>query len=116
MKIPIQPLQAQVTAWTEKYVPERDLFFLRESDLKIVQDKLEGTLLIPRAELSNHTSYNKIQWVNSYETWNISRDAQYVIVAQPTWITSLSLTTKESIVSYPTSCGEGVDFPHIILF
>ena len=52
MKIPIQPLQAQVTAWTEKFVPERDLFFLREEDFKIVENDLAGTLVIPRAEFS----------------------------------------------------------------
>src|SRR4051794_5749126 len=97
MNIQINPLQEQINAWTENYVPEKDLFFLREEDLIIFKNDLAGTLVIPRAEFSNHTSYNIIQWVNSYETWNVSMDAQYVIVAQPSWITSLTRSTKEAL-------------------
>ena len=111
MNIQIKPLHEQITAWSENYVPEKDLFFLREEDLKIVANDLAGTLVIPRDEFSNHTSYNKIQWVNSYETWTISRYAQFVIVAEPNWITSLSRTTKEALFHIQHKAGRGLIFP-----
>jgi hypothetical protein len=111
MNIQINPLQEQINAWTENYVPEKDLFFLREEDLIIFKNDLAGTLVIPRAEFSNHTSYNKIQWVNSYETWNVSMDAQYVIVAQQSWITSLTRSTKEALFHIQHKVGRGLIFP-----
>ena len=111
MNIQIKPMKKQVNVWIEKYAPEKDLFFLREEDLAKLKNDLAGTLVIPRAEFSNHTSYNKIQWVNSYETWNISRDAQYVIVAQPTWITSLSRQTKKALFQIQHKVGRGLIFP-----
>ena len=111
MTIQIKPTQKQVNAWIEKYAPEKDFFFLRGEDLALLKNDLAGTLVMPRAEFSNHTSYNKIQWVNSYETWNISRDAQFVIVSEPNWITSLSRPTKELLFRIQCQVGRGLIFP-----
>ena len=111
MTIKIKPTQKQVNAWIEKYAPEKDFFFLRGEDLALFKNDLAGTLVMTRAEFSDHTSYNKIQWVNSYETWNISRDAQLVIVAEPNWITSLPYGTREVLFRIQLKVGRGLIFP-----
>ncbi len=110
MNVQIQPTQHQLDSWIEKYVPEKDLFFLQEQDLSIYKKNLQGTLVIPRDELK-YSSYNQIQWVNSYTTWNISKDFQFVIVAQPDWVTSLSHPDKEVLFRMQHEAGRGLIFP-----
>ncbi|QFF99191.1 hypothetical protein PB01_10305 [Psychrobacillus glaciei] len=111
MKIQIQPLQEQIDLWIEKYVPEEDLFFLREEDLLNLEDYLHEILVIPKAEFFNHASYSQIQLVNSYEYWRISNDIQYVIVAQPDWITNLNLEVKLALFHIQVEMGRGLILP-----
>ena len=111
MNIQIQPLPEQMTSWIENHVPEKDLFFLREEDLKTFESDFSGTLIMPRAEFSKHTSYNGIQWVNSYETWNISKEAHFVLVAKPDWITSLAHSKKKTLFHIQHKMGRGLIFP-----
>lgn len=110
MNIEIHPTQQQIDTWIEKHVPEKDLFFLREEDLTIFKNNLQGTLVIPRDEL-RYSSYNQIQWVNSYTTWAISKDFQFVLVAQPDWITTLPLPDKEALFRVQQEAGRGLIFP-----
>ena len=110
MNIQIQPLQEQIDNWIENHVPEKDLFFLKEQDLNTFENYLQGTLVMSRDEL-RHSSYNQIQWVNSYTTWNISKDFQFVIIAQPDWILTLALQEREVLFRIQYEAGRGLVFP-----
>lgn len=115
MKVQIQPLQEQIAFWIENHVPEKDLFFLREQDLKLLQNDLEGVLVMPRAEFFEHTSYNGIQWVNSYMYWTISKEVQFVIVAQPDWVNNLSIEIRKGLLEVQPQVGRGLLF-HLSYF
>lgn len=115
MDIPITPTQQQLDHWIEKYVPEKDLFFLRKSDLSLFKNDLIGTLVFPRAEFFKHSSYNGIQMVNSYMYWMISKEAEFVIVAQPEWITSLPDDTRIALFTLQYELGRGLVGPLSLL-
>ncbi|WP_391115846.1 hypothetical protein [Psychrobacillus sp. L3] len=111
MNIQIQPSPEQIELWIEQYVPEEDLFFLREEDLLTLEDYLHEVLVIPKDEFFNLSSYSQIQLVNSYEYWRISNDIQYVIVAQPDWITNLNLEVKIALFHIQVEMGRGLILP-----
>ncbi|MCM3745230.1 hypothetical protein M3193_13910 [Sporosarcina luteola] len=115
MDIKIQPTQQQLDHWIEKYVPEKDLFFLQESDFSLFQKDLAGTLVFPKEEFFKHSSYNGIQMVNSYMYWMISKGAELVIVAQPEWITSLSDETRNALFAFQYELGRGLVGPLSLL-
>jgi len=108
MDITIQPTQQQLDYWIEKYIPEKDLFFLRSSDLSSFQNDLRGTLVFPRSEFFDHSSYRGIQMVNSYMYWMISKEAEYVIVAQPEWIASLPADKRHVLFTLQYELGRGL--------
>ena len=68
-------------------------------------------MVIPRKEFFGHSAYNGIQWVNSYMYWTISKDAQYVLIAQPDWIETLSQEKKETLLRIQHQIGRGLLFP-----
>ena len=111
MNIKINPSQEQVASWIKKYVPEKDLFFLREEDLVTFEAYLNCALVVPRDEYRHHASYTQIQITNSYESFRISRDAQFVIVARPEWITNLAPQDKEDLFRIQIRMGRGLIFP-----
>lgn len=115
MKIMIRPTEKQLDSWVENYVPEKDLFFIRETDLSLYQDNLEGTLLFPKQEFFKHASYTGIQMVNSYMYWNISKDVEFVIVAHPDWISSLPNERQEALFKLQYELGRGLTGPLAIL-
>lgn len=106
----IEPLQEQLIAWIENHVPEKDLFFLREEDLKEFGEALLGTLVIPREELQ-YSSYNQIQWVNSYTYWRIASEFKFVVVAEPDWIMNLVPADKEVLFRIQYEAKRGLVFP-----
>ncbi|WP_336825262.1 hypothetical protein [Sporosarcina sp. USHLN248] len=108
MEIAIQPAVQQIMKWVDTYIPERDLFFLAENDLPFYQDYLSGILLFPSKEFFNHSSYSNIEMVNSYMYWTISKDAQFVIVAPPSWIESLPSVKKEMLFKRQHELGRGL--------
>lgn len=78
--------------------------------MTLFKSYLQGALVMPRDEL-RYSSYNQIQWVNSYTTWNISKDFQFVIVAQPDWIMTLELPDRELLFRMQYEAGRGLIFP-----
>lgn len=110
MKVQIEPRGEQLVTWIEKHVSEKDLFFLREEDLKEFEGVLLGTLVIPRDELQ-YSSYNQIQWVNSYTYWKVPREFQFVIVAQPNWVTNLEPEYKKALFRIQCEAKRGLVFP-----
>ncbi|WP_430787334.1 hypothetical protein VBD025_16175 [Virgibacillus flavescens] len=111
MKIEIQPSKEIIEKWIRDYVPEKDIFFLPEKNLKSIDGYLQNALVIPREEFFQHKSYNQIQLANSYESWNISLEAEYVIVAPPDWVNSLPSKTKAQLFHIQKEMGRGLIYP-----
>lgn len=115
MDITIKPTQQQLDQWIENYIPEKDLFFLRTNDVSSFQNELLGTLVFPRSEFFTHSSYNGIQLVNSYMYWMISKEAEFVIVAQPEWIDSLPADKRRELFTLQHELGRGLVGPLSLL-
>ncbi len=111
MNVHIQPSQHQLDQWIQKYVPEKDLFFLREEDLITIGDYLQGALVIPKDEFFKHSSYTNIERMNSYEYWNISKDIHSVIVMSSDWVTNLPSHMKEHLFRLQIRVKRGLIFP-----
>lgn len=109
--IKINPADKQLKVWADTYVPERDIFFLRDQDLQTFGHNLTSVLVMPRDEFIRHSSYSSIQSVNSYETFWVLRDAKYVIIAQPVWIGSLSGEDRIKLLSIQRLLGRGLILP-----
>lgn len=111
MKFEIQPSKDQIDHWIKAYVPEKDLFYLREKDLITFENHLHNVLIIPKEEFFEHASYKQIQLVNSYEYWNLSKEVEFIIVATPDWFINLSVQKKMILNSIQLEVGRGLVFP-----
>jgi hypothetical protein len=109
--IQISPKKDQVKVWVESYVPDKDFFFLREQDMNLFEDVLTEILLVPSGEFFNNNTYNQIQLVNSYEYWNISKEAIYVIVAPPLWVTQLPIQKQKDLFNIQVEVHRGLILP-----
>lgn len=111
MKTTIQPSNDQIKSWIEKYVPEKDMFFIDKENLPLFEGEISRALLIPKAEFLNHATYKQIQLVNSYEYWNLSKEVEFMIVANANWITELAPAKKEKLLQIQVNMNRGLIFP-----
>ncbi|MCM3356821.1 hypothetical protein [Psychrobacillus sp. MER TA 171] len=105
------PSNEHFKSWINQYVPEKDLFFIKEEDLFILELYLTEVLIIPKNEFYEHSSYNYIQLVNSYEYWNIDDDIQFVIVAEPDWFNKLPNEKKKILNARQVDINRGLVLP-----
>lgn len=110
MTVNLEPTKEQVRNWIESFVPKIDLFFVQEKDLFMLAGHLSKVLVIPRKEFFDHKSYNQIQLVNSYTYWNISDEVEFVIVAQPDWISKLPEQKKRELLFVQYKVNRGLIF------
>ncbi len=66
----IKPTQDVLASWISSYVPTKDLFFLTEEHDQKRANFLD-VLVMPSDEFFDHSTYSQINYVNSYEFWNI---------------------------------------------
>lgn len=111
MKTNIQPSKYQIKNWVEKYVPEKDFFFIQKENLPVFEEEIGKVLLIPKDEFFNHASYKQIQLANSYEYWNLSKEVDFVMVANANWITELPPSKKERLLQIQLKMNRGLIFP-----
>jgi hypothetical protein len=115
MNITIQPTNDQMEKWIAEYVPNKDIFFIREEELVKFEDYLHDILIIPRTEFSDHSSYAKVEFANCYRYWDISKDAKIVIVAHSDWITKLPVQKKQELFVIQEEVERGLVFPLALL-
>lgn len=111
MTLQIEPTKEQIDFWIENYVPKKDLFFVEENNLKTLKGYLNEVLVIPRIEFFNHSSYNQIQFVNSYMYWTLSNRINYIIVAKASWIPGLPLLLRKRMLEVQLEMGTGLTIP-----
>lgn len=105
----IKPTKKVLLSWMDSYVPEKDLFFLSKEQLNNEID-LKDVLLMPIDEFYNHSTYGQLNYLNSYEYWNI-KNAQYVIIAEKEWIESRSVEVKQLILNSQVQRERGLVLP-----
>lgn len=105
----IKPTKEVLLSWMESYVPEKDLFFISKEHLNKVIN-FENVLLMPIDEFYDHNTYGQLNYVNSYEYWNI-KNAQYVIIAEKEWIEGISEEVKQSILESQVLSERGLVLP-----
>ena len=105
----IKPTKKVLLSWMDIYVPEKDLFFLSKEHLNNEID-FKDVLLMPIDEFYNHSTFGQINYVNSYEYWNI-KNAQYVIIAEKEWIESIPVDFKQLILNSQVQIERGLVFP-----
>jgi hypothetical protein len=72
---------------------------------------LNNVLIIPKEEFFQHASYKQIQLVNSYEYWMISKEVQFIIVANSEWFTHLPIKKKKELNEIQVKMGRGLILP-----
>lgn len=105
----IKPTKKVLLSWMDSYAPEKDLFFLSKEHLNNEID-FKDVLLMPIDEFYNHSTYGQLNFVNSYEYWNI-KNAQYVIIAEKDWIESISVEIKQFILNSQVQSERGLVLP-----
>lgn len=105
----IKPTTAVINAWIADYIPEKDLFFLTEEQYKKLTNTF-AVIAMPIDEFFNHNTYSQIHYMNSYEYWNI-KHAQYVVIAESSWIEQLSNAERKFILAAQLQCGRGMTVP-----
>lgn len=55
----IEPTIIHLEKWMHTYVPEKDLFFLKDEDLIILKKHLETVLIVPKEEFLHTLPTNK---------------------------------------------------------
>ncbi|MFD1445114.1 hypothetical protein [Oceanobacillus profundus] len=104
----IKPTKKVLLSWMVSYVPERDLFFLSKEHLNKID--FTDVLLMPIGEFYSHNTYQQLNYVNSYEYWNI-KNAQYVIIAEKEWIEKISKKEQQLILNLQVQCERGLVLP-----
>lgn len=105
----IKPTKKVLLSWMDRYVPEKDLFFLSEQHLT-GQIDFTDVLIMPIDEFYNHNTYGQVNYINGYEYWNI-KNAQYVVIAEKEWIESISKEKKQLILNAQVLSERGLVLP-----
>lgn len=105
----IKPTPAVIAEWIANYIPDKDLFFVTEEQYQKLTNTF-AVIAMPIDEFFNHSTYNQIHYTNSYEYWNIKR-AQYVIIAESSWIEQLSSAERTMILLAQLQCERGMTVP-----
>lgn len=108
MKIHMKPESETIKRWTEAFIPEKDLFFLTENELVNLEEYLDHVLVIPKEEFSANSTYNQIQWQNSYTYWNLSKNVEFVIVAESSWVGRLPRARRKQLFHSQKEAGSGL--------
>ena len=114
-KIALKPTREQLDIWFHTSVPDKDLFFLREEDLSVVEESLAGTLVFPREEFFTHSSYKGVQMVSSYMYWTVAREMAFVIVATPQWLVRLNPEKRGFLLNRQVELCSGLTVPLSLL-
>ena len=98
-----------IQAWEKKVVPEYDVFYFPTLE-EVKKYMPEHTLVIPREEFSKHNSYQTIDMINSYEMWQISKEANYVCVVPEDLFQMIDRRKQQAILNTQQAFGRGLIF------
>jgi len=104
----ISPTAAQLASWTQIYVPEFDVFYLKD---RFDFENMSEVVLYSAAEFFGDPKYQDIELNNAFEYWKRSKDVQYVMIAPPHWFGRLPETQKRMLNQQQVELNRGLVFP-----
>jgi hypothetical protein len=102
--------QGKLEKWEEAFIPEKDLFFLREEDDDILPEFGVNCLVFSFEEFIKHPTYADNSYNSSYTFWTLSKDIKKVIVAPENVFASLKDSIKQRILQIQQQVGRGLIF------
>ncbi|WP_251639414.1 hypothetical protein [Sporosarcina sp. NCCP-2716] len=111
----ITPTADQLQLWMKQLVPDKDLFFLKEENVRTFYKELKEALIVPKDEFFAHSSYTRLEYLNSYMYWTVSKEAACVIIAPPEWIGSRTRGTRQALLELQAELSTGLLLPAAIL-
>jgi hypothetical protein len=99
-----------LNAWIEKFLPEYDLFFFPAKYESIIEYFDSNILIMPSREFFNHSSFNNIDTLNSYQYWKINKDIAFVCVVHPVVIAKLDNNKRKTIFKIQREVNRGLIF------
>lgn len=102
--------QGKLEKWEAAFIPEKDLFFIREQDEDILPEFGVNCLLFSYEEFMNHPDYKANTYNSSYTYWTISKNVKKVIVTPANVFLSLKDSVKQRILKIQQQVGRGLIF------
>lgn len=102
--------QGKLEKWEESFIPEKDLFFIREEDKDILPEFGINCLVFSYEEFMKHPTYADISFNSSYTYWTLSKDIKKVIVVPENVFSTLKDSVKQRILQIQQQVGRGLIF------
>lgn len=102
--------QGKLEKWEESFVPEKDLFFLRDEDYHLVKEFGINCLLFSKEEFMKHPTYTAVSYRSCYKYWTLSKDITMVVVLPHRVFPSLKDSIKTDILKIQQKIGRGLIF------
>lgn len=102
--------RGKLEKWEESFIPEKDLFFLREQDDDILPDFGVNCLIFSYEEFMKHPDYISNTYNSSYTYWTISKDVKKVIVAPANVFLTLKSSVQQRVLRIQQQVGRGLIF------
>ena len=102
--------QGKLEKWEEAFIPEKDLFFLREQDEDIIMEFGVNCLNFTYEEFLKHPDYINNSYNSSYTYWTLSKDIKKVIVTPANVFLTLKDSVKQRVLKIQQQVGRGLIF------
>lgn len=101
--------QGKLEKWEESFIPEKDLFFLRNEDEDLLPEFGVNCLVFSFEEFMNHPTYTDISYASSYTYWTLRKEKiKKVIVAPKEVFSSLTSAIKTRVLQTQQEVGRGL--------
>ncbi len=102
--------QGKLEKWEEAFIPEKDVFFLREQDKHLLKEFGKNCLLFSKEEFMKHPTYTAVSYASCYTYWTLSKDITTVVVLPHRVFPSLDQKVKTAILKIQQQVGRGLVF------
>lgn len=102
--------QGKLEKWEASFVPEKDIFFLREEDKHLIKEFGVNCLLFSKEEFMNHPTYKSVHYASSYTYWTLNGDYSTVVVLPHRVFPVLKDSIKTAILQIQKEIGRGLIF------
>ncbi|WP_078394303.1 hypothetical protein [Shouchella patagoniensis] len=104
----VRPTSTTLAAWAQHFVPKQDFFFLNKRDLPPFIPYIKDVLIIPRQEFHNHPASADVQLASCFAFWQISKQADNVILANPSWLENMPFQQRKQLLSLQHAYSRGL--------
>lgn len=99
--------QGKLEKWEESFMPEKDLFFLREEDNDILPEFGVNCLIFSYEEFMKHPTYTSVSYRSAYTYWTLN-DIKKVVVAPANVFMTLKDSVQQRVLQVQQQVGRGL--------